>query len=336
MSSEKMSPWASFCMATYRRPARLESTLKAVLAQTFGDFEVVVTDNDPERSGEAVVRRLADRRVHYHANERNLGMVGNFNRALGLATGSYVVMITDDDPVYPDMLATLHRLTHDRPGFGAYFAASEVDFQDEMVAAKYGRAPGIVRCLADRPEGDVWTYDQDQFPVEYFRGRVFPYVLWSCGVVRREIALEIDGMPDYGSPFLTDFGYISLAGSRAGCCCVNTAVGFQAVHSENFGRKQTQELVQAVEGFHAHVERRMRDRANWPVERQAMEAMLGRWFADHMKFLWSYHRHPTERYQVLRALGRSSRLPYLRSAVFRAAASGVRRKLAAQLRKISR
>jgi glycosyltransferase involved in cell wall biosynthesis len=328
-------PWASFCMATYRRPERLRATLTSILGQSFSDFEVIVTDNDPERSGEAVVRALADPRISYHANDRNLGMVGNFNRALSFATGTYVVMITDDDPVFVDMLATMNRTAAAHPGFGAYFGACEVDFQDEAVAAKYGRAPGRVRCLSGRPEDAIWTYDKEQFPLEYFSGRVFPYVLWSCGVVRREIALAIGGMPDYGSPFLTDFGYISLAGSQAGCCCVNTAVGFQAVHSENFGRRQTVELVNAVEGFHRYVDSRMSARPSWPAERVAMEQMLGRWFADHVKFLWKYHRDPAEQVRVLAALGRSARVPYLRSVMLRAFAQTAKRRVGTQLRRVS-
>lgn len=330
MSADR-KPWVSFCMATYRRPARLESTLKSILGQSVSDFEIVVTDNDPERSGEAVVRQLGDPRISYHANERNLGMVKNFNRALSFATGSYVVMITDDDPVYPEMLATLQRLAADRPGFGAYFAGCEVDFQDEAIAAKYRRPPGVVRLLSDRPEGAIWSYDKHQFPVDYFDGRVFPYVLWSCGMVRRDIALAIDGMPDYGSPFLTDFGYIVLAGSREGCCCINTAVGFQAVHSGNFGRQQTSELVSAVEGFHAYVEQRMRDRPSWPAERATMEAMLGRWFADHMVFLWKFHRQSAERQKWARALALSARIPYLRASMIRAISMSLRHKLRTQV-----
>jgi glycosyltransferase involved in cell wall biosynthesis len=326
------APWASFCLATFRRPERLEVTLRAILTQGFSDFEVVVGDNDPERSGEAVVQRLSDPRVRYHSNPTNLGMVGNFNGALKRAIGKFVIMITDDDPVHPGMLETLHRLWTEQPHFGAYFGACEVDFQDEIIAARYGRPLGRVKWLAPRPEGAVWSIDASDFPIEYFRGQVFPYVLWSCGMVRREIALEVDGMPDYGSPFLTDFGYIALTGSRAGCCCVNTILGFQAVHSENFGRREISELVDAVRGFDCHVERRMKQRTQWPAERAAMEVMLADWVGAHFQFLWEHHRDSGQRRRVALEFVKSLRIPYLRRKMTRLALSLAAREVRGQLR----
>ena len=293
-----------------------------ILTQGFADFEVIVGDNDPERSGEAVVQRLSDPRIRYHANPTNLGMVGNFNGALKKElSGKFVVMITDDDPVRPGMLETLHRLWTEQPNFGAYFGACEVDFQDEAIAARYGLPPGKVICLAPRPEGSVWSIDASEFPVEYFRGRIFPYVLRSCGKVRREIAHEVDGMPDYGSPFLTDFGYIVLTGSRAGFCCVNTVLGFQAVHSGNFGRREVSELVDAVRGFDSHVEQRMRQRPKWPAERAAMEMMLTNWVTDHFRFLWEHHKASGQRRMVALELLKSLRIPYLRRRMSRLALS---------------
>jgi len=308
-------PWASFCLATYRRRERLEATLRSILAQTFTDFEVIVTDNDPEQSAKSVVEAIGDPRLFYHANEQNLGMVKNFNRALSLAVGSWVVMITDDDPVYPDMLATLNDLWKKNPGFGAYFAACEVDFQDEAVAAMYGRKSGRVRCLANRDEGAVWSLAADDFVVEFFHRRVLPYILWSCGIVRRDIALEVGGMPDYGSPFLTDYGYVALVGSREGVCCVNTAVGFQAVHSGNFGRRETGELVAAVVGLHAYVERYLGGRPTWPRHRLAMEELLSSWFFDHLFFLWQFHRGSAKRREVLSSVVEGIKVPYLRRKV---------------------
>lgn len=328
---QQVVPWASFCLATYRRPERLESTLRAILGQTFTDFEVVVTDNDPARSAQAVVEGLADPRLRYYANDKNLGMVGNFNSALRRAIGTFVVMITDDDPVHPGMLETLHRLWTEQPEFGAYFGACEVDFQDAIIAARYGRPAGKVKCLAPRPENAVWTVSASDFAREYFQGKLFPYVLWSCGIVRREIALEVGGMPDYGSPFLTDFGYIVLTGSRAGCCCVNTVLGFQAVHSGNFGRREISELVDAVRGFDAHVEQRMLQRPTWPAERAAMEEMLSEWVAAHFKFLWDYHGESGRRPVVALELVKCLRVPFLRRRMGRRAVSFVARKVRSRL-----
>src|SRR5262249_21172940 len=131
-------PWVSFCLATYRRPQLLEQTLRSITHQTWSDFEVIVSDNDPEGSGGPVVEALGDTRCHYYRNTENLGMIRNFNAALAQATGDYVVLITDDDPVYPHMLATLRELWAGQPGYGMYFGACEVLQGEQGIAQAYG------------------------------------------------------------------------------------------------------------------------------------------------------------------------------------------------------
>jgi len=44
-------PWVSFCMSTYKRPEFLRKQIEGILQQTFTDFEIVISDNDPEGSG---------------------------------------------------------------------------------------------------------------------------------------------------------------------------------------------------------------------------------------------------------------------------------------------
>src|SRR6266436_6569976 len=98
------TPWVSFCMTTRRRPDFLIKTLRSIQRQTVENLEVIVSDNDPAGSARAVVEGLNDSRFRYFCNEEDLGMNASFNRSLAKARGEYVVMITDDDPVYPEML----------------------------------------------------------------------------------------------------------------------------------------------------------------------------------------------------------------------------------------
>ncbi|MFL5808244.1 MAG: glycosyltransferase family 2 protein, partial [Flavisolibacter sp.] len=112
-------PKVSFCFTTYKRYEYLRSTLESVQRQTVSDFEVIVSDNDPEQSGRAIVESF-DSRFKYFPNEQNLGMKKSFNRSLDRSCGEFIVMIADDDPVYPDMLETLLQLTGKYPGHGMY------------------------------------------------------------------------------------------------------------------------------------------------------------------------------------------------------------------------
>ncbi|HEY0433082.1 MAG TPA: glycosyltransferase, partial [Chitinophagaceae bacterium] len=86
-------PWASFCMSTYKRPQFLRKQLDSLLRQTFPGFQIIISDNDPEASGQGVVDAFNDARIIYQCNGENLGMVKSFNRSLQRAQSEFVVMI---------------------------------------------------------------------------------------------------------------------------------------------------------------------------------------------------------------------------------------------------
>jgi succinoglycan biosynthesis protein ExoM len=105
------------CLCTYRRPAMLRKLLERVFAQeTEGLFtlSVSVVDNDPARSGRAVVDdflKRADGAISYSpVPERNLALLRN--ASVQHSRGDYVAFIDDDE--YPDdrWLLLLYRTLH--------------------------------------------------------------------------------------------------------------------------------------------------------------------------------------------------------------------------------
>ena len=44
-------PLVSFCFTTFKRHDHLLATLESIRKQSFTDYEVIVSDNDPEGSG---------------------------------------------------------------------------------------------------------------------------------------------------------------------------------------------------------------------------------------------------------------------------------------------
>src|SRR5688572_27167051 len=106
----KMIPWVSFCMSTYKRPELLKKQIDCILNQKFTDFNIIISDNDPLGSGKIAVESFNDSRIDYAVNDSNLGMVKSFNKSISRSQSEFIVMITDDDPVYPEMLMELHDL----------------------------------------------------------------------------------------------------------------------------------------------------------------------------------------------------------------------------------
>ena len=283
-NSDNKKPWVSFCMSTYKRPELLKATLITVSKQIFTDFEVIISDNDPEGSAGPVVQSMNDSRFKYYCNEQNLGMIKSFNKSIDRARGDYIAMLADDDPVYPLMLQTLYDLHIAHPGFGVYHGACDVIYDTvEMAEACRGKL-GVNSCLADLPVGHIRTYTAAQFPIAFFDNQISNYMLWSVCVVKKNILMEIGGIPDYGTPFMGDLAFTVLSCSQEGTAVINTSLGAQVVHGENYGYVQNGDykgFYRTAGGFYDWVGTRFSVRKDWPAIRPKMEAFIGRWMVGY-------------------------------------------------------
>jgi glycosyltransferase involved in cell wall biosynthesis len=290
ISQEKTGPWVTFCMTTYKRPEFLREQIQTILKQTFDDFTIIISDNDTEGSAEKVVREINDQKVFYYRNEENLGMVKSFNRSLAKAKSEYVVMITDDDPINPDMLRILRELTFKFPGFGIYMGGCDILCQNPTVAKSSRLKVGTNSCLANLPIGTIRTYTGREFPFAYFKGEIGGHLLWSTGIVKREIALAIGGMPDFGAPYNTDFGYIVLSGAQAGAVLINTSLGCQVVHGANYGFTESQfdRLYLTPEAFYKWVMERLPSKYNYDGLDKYIKTFLARWVVEYAVSIHKY------------------------------------------------
>jgi len=96
----------SICLVTYNRSAALPKTLESLLAQRFGDFELIISDDYSTDNTEEVCREYQQRdsRVKYFRNTSNLSMPGNLNVAIRRARGTYIANLHDGDVYSPDLI----------------------------------------------------------------------------------------------------------------------------------------------------------------------------------------------------------------------------------------
>ena len=101
-------PHVSIGMPVYNGEPFLEETLDAILAQTFKDFEVVISDNASTDETQAICYdyMAKDTRIRYVRNEINLGAAKNYNRVFELDAGDYFKWAAADDLFTPDYLAS--------------------------------------------------------------------------------------------------------------------------------------------------------------------------------------------------------------------------------------
>ncbi len=98
----------SVLITVYNREKYVATAIESVLAQTYRNFELIITDDCSRDSSLQIAQRYqADRRVKVYRNERNLGDYANRNRAASLAKGNYLKYVDADDLIYPHCLQTM-------------------------------------------------------------------------------------------------------------------------------------------------------------------------------------------------------------------------------------
>ena len=119
---------------TFNRAGWLRESIESVLAQTFADFRLIVSDNASDDDTPEVVRSFDDDRIHYVRSERNVGSIGNFNRLIALAETEFLVLLPDDDVLYPGHLAAAVDVLERFDTVGLVHSAFEfIDAQSRVV-----------------------------------------------------------------------------------------------------------------------------------------------------------------------------------------------------------
>ncbi len=99
----------SILVPLYNTPdAFLKEMIQSVRNQTYGKWELCLADGSDEAhaSVERICRGFAkrDRRIRYRKLEKNLGISGNTNACIEMATGDYIALFDHDDLLNPSAL----------------------------------------------------------------------------------------------------------------------------------------------------------------------------------------------------------------------------------------
>ncbi len=94
-----MNPKVSICIPTYNFACYLPEAIESALSQSYEDFEFIVIDDCSLDGSAEVIKKYAekDKRIILVVNERNIGMVPNWNLCLKRAKGEYVKFLFGDD-----------------------------------------------------------------------------------------------------------------------------------------------------------------------------------------------------------------------------------------------
>jgi len=107
----------SIGLPVYNGENYLREAIDSVLAQTFVDWDLIISDNASTDATGDICRAYAkaDKRIHYHRNEANVGAAPNYNRVWNLATGRYFKWLAHDDRLKPRYLEATAAALEARP-----------------------------------------------------------------------------------------------------------------------------------------------------------------------------------------------------------------------------
>jgi glycosyltransferase involved in cell wall biosynthesis len=89
---------------TYNRARWLPGAIDSVLAQTRGDFRLVISDNASTDRTREVVARYDDPRIAYVRRDANCDLNTHYNEWFQRVDGEYLFIVPDDDRLVPDAL----------------------------------------------------------------------------------------------------------------------------------------------------------------------------------------------------------------------------------------
>lgn len=112
-------PLISVVVPIYRTPeVFLREMIESVLSQTYGRLELCLADGSGEdSSAERIVRAYAqqDSRIKYKKLPENLGIAGNTNAAMEMASGDYLSLLDHDDLLEEHALFEIVRWLQEHP-----------------------------------------------------------------------------------------------------------------------------------------------------------------------------------------------------------------------------
>jgi len=99
-------PCVSLGLPVFNGEKYLKQVLDSILAQTYLDFELTISDNASIDKTQHICLKYAakDNRIRYYRNKENIGASKNFNRVFLLSSGEYFKWCAHDDVLAPEYL----------------------------------------------------------------------------------------------------------------------------------------------------------------------------------------------------------------------------------------
>ncbi len=124
LSSMKSKPLVSVCIPTYNGERFLAETMHSVLAQTYQNIEIIISDDNSTDQTIDIAKSFQQRSIVDFSviEHEQYGMSGNWNFCIAQAKGKYIKFVFQDDLLEPDAIAEMVKLAEQDQSIGLVFS----------------------------------------------------------------------------------------------------------------------------------------------------------------------------------------------------------------------
>lgn len=190
-------------MPVYNGENYISQAIDSILAQTYENFELIISDNASTDKTESICRKYAskDQRIFYYRNKQNLGAAPNYNRVFELSRGKYFKWASHDDLCAPEFLERCVDVLEKDPSVVLCFSRT-------VVIDEHGQ---FLRSYSNNLDLSS-TKPYERFKQYHCRLRSFTACDPIFGVIRRNKFKTTSLIGNYISSDMTLLGELALLG----------------------------------------------------------------------------------------------------------------------------
>lgn len=118
-------PLVSVLLPVYNGEPYLVEAVNSILSQTYRNLEIIIINDGSTDGSAATIDRFADPRI-ITLHQANRGLAATLNRAVGIASGTYLARQDADDFSHPARIEKQVRFLHHNPEVGVVGTWSEI------------------------------------------------------------------------------------------------------------------------------------------------------------------------------------------------------------------
>jgi len=224
----------AFVLPNFNHAEELKTSLPALLAQTRPADGIIIVDDGSTDDSVLVIKHFCQTNptIRLVRHEHRLGVAAAVNRGIREAVSQYVVLVSADERVYPEMLGELEAaiLLHPTAKLAVSFYSEWYPNQDRIVVHGYDSVSGM------------WYLPEPQrtFMISSLLKKHGVYLHVNTAVFQRQALLEVGGF-DPALRWHSDWFAIYAIALRHGFCAVPRSLALYRVDEDSYSTRGIQD-----------------------------------------------------------------------------------------------